>query len=254
MSSALDKVRRRRSLLLGNRAEPTQPPVWRGSLGLRLLVVDPEMPVETGADLRAAGIRVLQCTRGTDALVHVGAFEPHALLLAPALPDLDAAEFVAAVRRVGDQPVLVGVGAEEAELAGPAFLAGATAAVNRPYVAAHVLERLAATLPGQLPQACLSYGPITLDPLAHTVHVDGQEVELFPLKEFQLLRLLLTHADQVVTPDEIRQALWGVMTRQPSGNAIAVHVTRLRSRLVPPLEVRTIRGVGYRLTLAADHG
>jgi DNA-binding response OmpR family regulator len=252
MSAAPDKVRLRRSMLLGNREKPARPPVWRGALGLRLLVVDPRMSGGTGADLRTAGIRVLQCTRGTDALVHVGAFEPHALLLAPELPDLDAAEFVAAVRRVGDQPVLVGVGAEEAELAGPAFLAGATAAVSWPYAAADIVERLAATLPDQVPQDCLTFGPMKLDPLAHTVHVAGQEIEPLPLKEFQLLRLLLSHADQVVTPDEVRQALWGAATRQPSGNSIAVHVARLRSRLTPPLEVRTVRGVGYRLTLAPD--
>ena len=86
--------------------------------------------------------------------------------------------------------------------------------------------------------------------LAHTVHVGGVELERVPLKEFELLRLLMSRGDRVVSSAEISRSLWAGASVGPSPNAISVHVTRLRSRLPPDVVVRTVRGLGYRLTLA----
>jgi len=52
----------------------------------------------------------------------------------------------------------------------------------------------------------------------------------------------------VVTDDELRDALWGTDGKRPGGNTIAMHVTRLRSRLGSAVDVRRIRGRGYCLT------
>ncbi|MGH3431377.1 MAG: helix-turn-helix domain-containing protein, partial [Thermocrispum sp.] len=68
-------------------------------------------------------------------------------------------------------------------------------------------------------------------------------------KEFELLRLLMTHADHVVTTEQIREALWGSGPTRPSRNAVTVHVRRLRERLGGAEVLRTVRGLGYRLTL-----
>ena len=68
------------------------------------------------------------------------------------------------------------------------------------------------------------------------------------LKEFELLRILMLHADRVVTNEEIGLALWGDAPSAPSANAIKVHIRRLRRHLGDESMVRTVRGMGYTLS------
>ena len=218
--------------------------------GLRLLVVDPS-PGDAAVDaLVAEGFLVHAAARATDALVEYGGFAPDALLVAPRLPDLGLGDFVAAVRRGGDQPILLGIGGEP-DLApvGAALLQGATGTVDRPWQAPEVARKVTSALPHPPAREPLLLGPLRLDPLAHTVHLDDREVAGLGLKEFRLLELLLLRSDRVVSHHELRDALAEGADRVPSGNAIAVHVRRLRTRLHAPLQLRTIRGLGYRLTL-----
>ncbi len=219
-------------------------------IGLRLLVVDPQADAATLETLTAEGFTVHLAARGTDALVEYGGFAPDALLVAPLLPDLVLADFVAAVRRGGDQPILLGVGGEpDLGPVGAALLQGATGTVDRPYSAPEVAARVCSTLPRTPVRVPLLLGPLRLDPLAHTVHLGDAELAGLGLKEFRLLELLLMRSDRVVSHVELRDALAQGAARVPSNNAIAVHVRRLRSRLPAPLQLRTVRGLGYRLTL-----
>jgi DNA-binding response OmpR family regulator len=218
--------------------------------GLRLLVVDPQADAVTLDALTGEGFTVHLAARGTDALVEYGGFAPDALLVSPLLPDLEPADLVAAVRRCGDQPILLGVSGEP-DLApvGKALLQGATGTVERPYVATEVAHRVSTALPHTPSRSPLRLGPLELDPLAHTVHLGEREMTGLGLKEFRLLELLLLRSDRVVSHVELRDALAEGGERAPSSNAIAVHVRRLRSRLTAPLQLRTVRGLGYRLTL-----
>ncbi len=220
--------------------------------GVRLLVVDPCPEGEALEALTTEGFAVHVSARATDALVEYGVFNPDALLVAPLLPDLDLGEFVAAVRRSGDQPILLGIGGEpDLGPVGAALLQGATGTVDRPWSAHEVAVKVTAALPRTTPREPLLLGPLRLDPLAHTVHLDDAEVAGLGLKEFRLLELLLLRSDRVVSHLELRDALAEGAERVPSSNAIAVHVRRLRSRLRAPLQLKTIRGLGYRLTLDA---
>lgn len=222
------------------------------ALGTRLLVVDPDAGAELTRDLEVTGLQVTVCTRGADALVSFGSLVPDVVLLAPRLPDLPAADVAGTFRRFGDQLILVGVGPQDTEAAGPILVAGATTAVRRPYDVHEVVHRIVGGLPHAPSRAPLTFGPLALDPLAHTVRLGDRELEGVPLKEFTLLRLLMTYADQVVSTEQIRAALWALSERSPSSNAVAVHVRRLRTRLREPIVVRTVRGLGYRLTLGSD--
>jgi DNA-binding response OmpR family regulator len=217
---------------------------------VRLLVVDPCPDGDTLEELAHEGFAVHVSGRATDALVEYGLFSPDALLVAPVLPDLDLGEFVAAVRRCGDQPILLGIGGEP-DLApvGAALLQGATGTVDRPWSAAEVVHKVTTALPHTPSREPLLLGPLRLDPLAHTVHLDDAELGGLGLKELRLLELLLLRSDRVVSHLELRDALAEGADRAPSSNAIAVHVRRLRSRLHAPLQLKTIRGLGYRLTL-----
>lgn len=218
--------------------------------GVRLLVVDEQVEDVVLAALRGEGFAVRVAGRATDALVEFGCFAPDALLVAPWMPDLDAGDLVAAIRRNGDQPILLGLGdADDVAAVGPALIAGATATVSRPYDAREVAAKVTTTLPHAPARSPLRLGPLVLDPLAHTVHLAGTELPGIGLKEFRLLELLLSRADRVVSHREVRDALWEGGTTPPTSNAITVHVRRLRARLPEPVQLRTVRGLGYRLTL-----
>ena len=81
---------------------------------------------------------------------------------------------------------------------------------------------------------------------AHTVHVGSEEISLTP-KEFAVLRLLLEHRGQVITPDELSRTVWGYETFG-SRNFVEAHISRLRSKLARGGAhdvVMTMRGVGY---------
>ncbi len=77
----------------------------------------------------------------------------------------------------------------------------------------------------------------------------GQPLHL-PLREFELLQYLMSHAEKVVTRAELHEALWGAGAT-PETNTLAVHIRRLRDRLgddpKDPQLIQTVRGLGYRL-------
>jgi DNA-binding response OmpR family regulator len=121
--------------------------------------------------------------------------------------------------------------------------------VTRPYVAESVWPVLHELEPGLDSHARLVFGPIELDATAYTVRVRGQRIADPPLREFELLHTLMSHAPRVVRDDELASALWGSPVVASRGNALAVHVRRLRRRLAGAADVRRVRERGYALTL-----
>lgn len=102
-----------------------------------------------------------------------------------------------------------------------------------------------ATLPDDPPERLVA-GDVTVDRAAHLVIARGRPVLLSP-HEFQLLELLVAHADHVVTNQEIMSTVWGpAFSGDPS--TLAVYVRRLRRKLAhdgADLHLRTVRGFGY---------
>ena len=93
-------------------------------------------------------------------------------------------------------------------------------------------------------------GAIRLDDAQHVVTVAGTVVEL-PLRQYELLRVLIAHAGQVVHRDTLTATVWG-SSLDPASKSLNVHVRRLRAHLEDdrraPRRLVTVRGVGYRLT------
>jgi two-component system response regulator RegX3 len=109
-----------------------------------------------------------------------------------------------------------------------------------------MLDRLRA-LVGQ--DEVLTAGDVTLDVGRHECIVRDEEVKL-PLKEFELLEILLANAGRVVTRDTLIDRVWG-LDYVGDTKTLDVHIKRLRSRIEldpsNPVLITTIRGVGYRL-------
>ena len=91
-------------------------------------------------------------------------------------------------------------------------------------------------------QSRLTAGPVTLDPAAHQVWLDGAPVELSG-REYDLLQVFMLNAGRVLSREQIEQHLykWGT---EVASNTVEVHIYNLRRKLRAEL-IETVRGVGY---------
>jgi two-component system response regulator RegX3 len=131
---------------------------------------------------------------------------------------------------------------------------GADDYVSKPYRLRELVARLRVALrraPGPaLPVSIdlLEVGDVRLDPERHEVFVRGSRVGL-PLKEFELLHLLLENAGRVLTRDSLIDRVWG-LDYVGDTKTLDVHVKRLRAKVeddpAHPSRIITIRGLGYK--------
>ena len=229
----------------------TDPPRWPGAAGTQLLVVDPAGVSDRFADeMSSRGIHVVGVRSLIDGLIEVGRTNPHVVLVAPEAPGIAIADFLAGVKRYSSAVIIAVLESPESANAGSLMLAGVTAAVTRPYTSTSVCDVYDAANRAVGDQARVRFGRIELDARAYAVTVDGARIPDLPLKEFELLRMLMSRAPEVVTDGDLRASLWGHDDHhQPADNTIAVHAGRVRHRLKGLANVRRVRGRGYSLTL-----
>jgi DNA-binding response OmpR family regulator len=238
----------------GSRAAVRSSSAWnRRRSRFLLLIADPDQDAadELASELARHRVDVEVCSGGADALVAAGTLQPDAVLVAAEPGDLTGAEVVQVLARRTNIPLLVGIGDGQGDQAGAALASGATACIARPYRLNELIPIMTSIRPdstGMLgpPIVC---GALRLDPATLDVHLYGRSIRL-PLREYELLRFLMIHADRVLTPEEIYRTVWGRSSGRRS-NTLAVHIKRLRVRLGDNQEhphiIKTVRGVGYRL-------
>jgi len=111
-----------------------------------------------------------------------------------------------------------------------------------------VLRRQVGAETSELTPPTLSAGPVRMDVDRHVVTVGGGAVQL-PLKEFELLELLLRNAGRVLTRGQLIDRVWGA-DYVGDTKTLDVHVKRLRSKIEPepstPRYIVTVRGLGYK--------
>ena len=108
-----------------------------------------------------------------------------------------------------------------------------------------VLRRTEARAESEGPHPLVA-GGICVDERAHTVFVDGQEVQL-TLKEYQLLTLLMKNRGAVLTRDVLLENIWGYGSENET-RTVDVHIRTLRQKLgADGALIETVRGVGYRM-------
>lgn len=229
---------------------------WPGSDLLAALVIDPCPDRVHGVqdELDEHGIGLTVCTDGAHALLQAGRLHP-GLVILRAMDTRIPAVVVVETLCASSIPVAVAVGLGEADRVRALFDAGASRLISHPYLAAEVSSLVSQHFPEaerrRVEQAVLTVDDVELNGPAFEVRVSGQIVAL-PLREFELLRFLMLHADQVVTEEQIRAAVWGSRGYAATAKTIALHVRRLRERMGPSVELVRVRGVGYRLRVA--HG
>lgn len=178
--------------------------------------------------------------------------DPDLVILDLGLPDVDGTELLRMIRAVSQVPVMVitARGADEVVVA--TLDAGADDYLVKPFSMAQLEARVRAVLRRRGDAALgpdLSVGGLAIDVPARTARLDGEALELTP-KEFDLLRLLVERAGEVLTKRELLAEVW----REPYGGAdhtIDVHVSWLRKKLgetaQEPRYIHTVHGVGIKL-------
>lgn len=220
-----------------------------------LLVEDePAIAEPLGYLLQREGYEVAAVADGGEAVARFARGDIDLVLLDLMLPVLPGTEVAKRIRAVSDVPIIM-LTAKDAEIDIVLGLElGADDYVTKPYSSRELLARVRAVLRRRVEQGqalgpdVLESGPIRLDADRHAVFVHGRETAM-PLKEFELLELLLRNAGRVLTRGQLIDRIWG-SDYFGDTKTLDVHVKRIRAKIEEePAEPRlllTVRGLGYR--------
>lgn len=199
------------------------------------------------------GYEVATAESGHDAFHHINRDGADLILLDWALPGINGIDVFRELHRTSHVPIIM-VSSKDNETDKVLGLEmGADDYVTKPFSARELAARIRAVLRGyrekcpSTPQT-LEAGPIRMDTGRHRVTVNSQEIHL-PLKEFDLLQMLLRNSGRILTRQQLLDRVWGV-DRIGDARTLQCHIRRLRLRIEPvpeePRHIVTIRGVGYR--------
>ena len=229
-----------------------------------VLVVEDDSETRTALvrELSSRGYRVEEAPDGRTALQRWEQRRPDVILLDLGLPDTDGIRIIGRVRREANTPIVILSGRYDEREKVAALERGADDYVTKPFGVEELNARLRAALRRSAgPQADtdgrVEIGPLVLDAARHDVRVDGKPLELTP-REFEILRVLLSHAGRIVTKGHLLRSVWGT-AYQGEDSYVYVHVSQLRKKLAAAdptglLErlIVTEPGVGYRVAATLD--
>lgn len=194
-----------------------------------------------------------------DGITAVTEFERHGadlVLLDLMLPGQPGTEVIRQIRSTSQVPVIM-LTAKDGEIDKVVGLElGADDYVTKPYSSRELLARIRAVLRRQgeseeLMTNVVTAGPVRMDVERHVVSVNNEEIAM-PLKEFELLEMLLRNAGRVLTRGQLIDRVWG-SDYVGDTKTLDVHVKRLRSKIerepAAPVHLVTVRGLGYKFSV-----
>ena len=221
----------------------------------RVLVVEDEESYSDALTylLAKEGFDVAVASTGPAALEEFDRSGADIVLLDLMLPGLPGTEVCRRIRAVSSVPVIM-VSAKDDEVDKVVGLElGADDYVTKPYSPRELVARIRAVLRrgaeavDELP-ASLEAGPVRMDVERHVVTVRGGEVAM-PLKEFELLELMLRNVGRVLTRGQLIDRVWG-SNYVGDTKTLDVHIKRLRAKVeadpANPVHLVTVRGLGYK--------
>ncbi len=236
-------------------AAAAAPTAEAGGAGATVLIVDDEPPIRRllRTSLHAQGYRTTEADTGGAALASVAASPPDLVLLDLGLPDMDGLDVIRALRLRGATPIVVLSSRDDERGKVAALDLGADDYVTKPFGMAELVARLRTALRHRLQQEgampLFQSGDLTADLVRRIVKVGGREVHLSP-REYDIFKLLVTHAGKVLTHRHILGKLWGA-----GGDVqqLRVYVRQIRQKIEAepdrPRHILTETGVGYRLVV-----
>ncbi|MEI2730263.1 MAG: response regulator transcription factor [Candidatus Nanopelagicales bacterium] len=223
----------------------------------RVLIVEDEVSFSDALSfmLRKEGFEVAVAADGKSGLELFNGQGADLVLLDVMLPGISGTEVCRQLRQVSKVPIIM-LTAKDGEIDKVVGLElGADDYVTKPFSSRELVARVRAVLRRQSAiedvdpgSSELKSGPVVMDVDRHIVTVEGKEVKL-PLKEFELLELLLRNAGRVLTRTQLIDRIWG-SNYVGDTKTLDVHVKRIRSKIEPdpanPRYLETVRGLGYK--------
>lgn len=230
--------------------------------GPKLLLVedDPAVRASLVRRLKFEGFEIIPAETGEEALTRFREEEIDLILLDVMLPTIDGFTVAERIREASHVPILMLTAKDSVEDRVAGLMRGADDYLVKPFEMPELIARLRALLrraqlqgsggATQEEPEVLSFAGITLESKTREVEVDGRPVELTP-REFELLAFFLAHPRQVLTRDQILEAVWGY-DADASSNLVDVYVRQLRKKfesdgVAGDRRLQTVRGVGYSL-------
>jgi two-component system response regulator RegX3 len=221
-----------------------------------LVVEDEESFIEAlQIGLKREGFKVEVARDGMQALEMFDRVNPDLILLDVMLPKMSGIDVCRQLRKKTLTPIIM-VTAKGAEIDTVVGLeVGADDYVTKPYRLRELTARMRAVMRrvpssrgGEIEGSSLTVGDISIDPEVYEVVIRGESVKL-PLKEFELLHILMTNAGRVLPRETLIDRVWGT-DYVGDTKTLDVHIKRLRSKIeedsAQPVRIVTIRGLGYK--------
>ncbi len=221
-----------------------------------LVIEDEESFIEAlVVGLKREGFLVTVARDGIEGLAMFDRVRPDLVLLDIWLPHKSGIDVCRELRLRTRVPIIM-VTAKSSEIDTVVGLeVGADDYVTKPYRLRELVARMRAVLrrspsadDAEAAAEALEVGGLRLDPARHEVHLNGDQVPL-PLKEFELLELLMGNAGRVLTRETLIDRIWGPHYVGDT-KTLDVHVKRLRAKIeddpARPARITTIRGLGYK--------
>ena len=222
-----------------------------------VLVVEDEQSFVEGlvVGLKREGFAVTVAQDGAEALELFDRARPNIILLDLWLPKKSGIDVCREIRARSSVPIIM-VTAKSSEIDTVVGLeVGADDYVTKPFRLRELVARMRAVLrraAGPEVEAditeSLEFEGLNLDPERHEFHRNGELVPL-PLKEFELLELLMSNAGRVLTRETLIDRIWG-SDYVGDTKTLDVHIKRLRAKVEDdpsrPSRITTVRGLGYK--------
>jgi two-component system response regulator RegX3 len=207
--------------------------------------------------LQREGFRVEVARDGAEALLNFESVKPDIILLDVMLPKVSGTDVCREIRKKSQVPIIM-VSAKGSEIDTVVGLeVGADDYIVKPYRLRELVARIRAALRrssltdseiDEVGIGTVRVGDVQIDPEQHMVTVRGTVTKL-PLKEFELLYVLMANAGRVMTRENLIDRVWG-SDYYGDTKTLDVHIKRLRSKIevdpANPVNVVTIRGLGYK--------
>jgi two-component system alkaline phosphatase synthesis response regulator PhoP len=222
--------------------------------GETILVVDDEANIRELARiyLEQEGYQVTMAATGTQALDLIGRQPPALVVLDLMLPEIDGWEVCRQVRATSRLPIIMLTARDDDVDKIVGLELGADDYITKPFNPRELVARVRAVLrrsqatPPSPAEAIRQIGNLSIDPAAREVTVDGSPVAL-RAKEFELLLALVSHANKVLTRQQLLDQVWGY-DYYGETRTVDVHISHLRDKLGhSDLQIETVWGVGYKL-------
>jgi two-component system KDP operon response regulator KdpE len=224
----------------------------------RILIIDDELAIRRFLHtvLSSEEFFLHEAENGHAGLAAAAAFRPDIILLDLGLPDMDGFEVIVRIREWSQVPIIILSVRDREDDKVKALDAGADDYLSKPFGVAELLARIRGALRRSVqlaPEPVYKIEELEIDLPRRRVIVRGEEVQLTPT-EYDLLRLLVTHAGKVLTHSQILKQIWGVAyVEQP--HVLRVNISNLRRKIETdasrPHYITTEPGVGYRMRAEA---